>query len=238
LSDTSGIDFKLSSIPPVALGQISGMVVDSTTGSGVSARVIAFRDIWNYRDTLKMHTRGTYFADADTTGSFTLTNLPPGHYRVLAIPLGNYVPSFYSATGPTVRWKDATAIDVNGNAVSGINVYVMPMTDSASGYTAITGRITTSTTGSGVSGAIVYCSDANGNIDGYGITDSGGSYTIAGISPGTYNVFADVVGYTSGSATTSNPGYSAGGTAVPSTSKHVGDSGRGNGNSSTGISSG
>ncbi|MCL5268314.1 MAG: carboxypeptidase regulatory-like domain-containing protein [Bacteroidetes bacterium] len=221
-TDTTGINFALSPLPPVVLGQISGSVFDSTTGSGVAARIIAFRDVWNYRDTLKMHVAGAYFADADSTGAYTLNNLPPGYYKILAIPLGSYAPSFYSTTGPTVRWSQATAVPISGNSTSGIDIYVMPLPSSATGYTSINGNVSTSsTTGSGMmglSGAIVYATDANGNVVGYGVSGSNGDYTIAGLAPGTYDVFTEAAGYTSSSTSTSSPTYTTTGAPAPSTS--------------------
>ncbi len=210
ISDTTGIDFALLKIPPVVLGSISGMVTDTSTGSGLPARLIAFRDIWNHPDTLKMHVAGTYFAESDSTGAFTFDSLAPGDYKVLAIPLGNYAPSFYSTMGPTVRWKDATDIPVDGNSVSGINIGVVALPDSTAGYTSITGVVTSSGPGNaGVGGALVYATDANMNVLGYGISDASGTYVIAGLAPGTYNVFADVVGYSSSGSTTSSPTYSS-----------------------------
>ena len=217
-SDTTGINFALPEIPPVVLGSISGSVMDTTNNIGVPARIIAFRDVWDYRDTLRMHVAGTYFADADSTGAYTLSNLPPGYYKILAIPLGSYVPSFYSLTGPTVRWKDASAVQVNGTSTSGVNIYVKQMAASTSGYTAINGNVTNSSNSEGVSGALVYAFDANGNLAGYGITHGDGSYTIPGLAPGTYSVTTDVVGFTSGGSQTSSPTYSSTGTAVTSTS--------------------
>ncbi len=132
-SDTTNINFKLISIPPVVLGQISGSVLDSTSGVGVAARMIAFRDVWDYKDTLKMHVAGAYFADADSTGAYEFDNLPPGYYKILAIPIGSYAPSFYSLTGPTVRWGKATAVQIDGNITTGVNIYVMPLPDSSTG---------------------------------------------------------------------------------------------------------
>ncbi len=215
-SDTTGINFALPQLPPVLLGQISGMVIDSTGGAGLAARIIAFRDVWDHRDTLRMHVAGAYFADADSTGAYTLKNLPPGYYKILAIPLGNYVPSFYSLTGPTVRWKEATAVPVDGNSTSGVNIYVMPMPSSIAGYTSINGTVTSGS--SGVGGALVYAFNANGNLAGYAITGSDGAYTISGVAPGTYTVSTDVVGFTSGSSQTSSPTYNASGAPVSSTS--------------------
>ncbi len=217
-SDTANINFALSPLPPVALGQISGMIVDSTSGAGVAARIIAFRDVWNYRDTLKLHVAGAYFADADSTGAYTLENLPPGYYKILAIPLGGYVPSFYSLTGPTLKWKEASAVPVDGNSTSGVNIYVMPMPSSLAGYTSINGTVTSGSSSEGVSGALVYAFNANGNLAGYGITGRDGAYTITGIAPGTYTVSTDVVGFTSTSAETATPTYDVSGTPVSSTS--------------------
>jgi hypothetical protein len=217
-SDTTGINFTLYPIPPVVLGQISGSVADSTTGAAVPARMMAFRDIWSQPDTLKMHVVGAYFTDADSTGAYTFENLPPGNYKILAIPLGGYAPSFYSVSGPTVRWKDATAVQVNGNTVSGVNILVMPLPDSVSGYASISGTVKNSSSHAGVSGAIVYAADGNGNILGYGVTDAMGSYTIVGLAPGSYNLFADVVGYSSSGSSSSSPSYDASGNPISSTS--------------------
>ncbi|HEY9165549.1 MAG TPA: T9SS type A sorting domain-containing protein [Candidatus Kryptonia bacterium] len=227
VSDTTGINFTLIHYPPIALGEISGSVIDSVGSVSVASRLIAFRDIWNYRDTLKMHVAGVYFTDADSTGAYDFNDLPPGYYRILALPLGGYAPSFYSLTGPTVRWKDATAIQVNGNSTSGANIYVMPLPDSASGFTSIGGSVKISGSAAsrgsgslatlGVGGALVYATDANGNIAGYGVTDQTGSYTIAGLAPGSYNVFTDAVGYTSTGSSASSPSYDGNGNPAPST---------------------
>ncbi len=227
-SNTTGISFALTPFPPVVLGQISGSVMDSTTDSGVAARIIAFRDIWDQRDTLKMHVAGAYFADADSTGAYTLENLPPGYYKILAVPLGSYAPSFYSTSGPTVRWTEATAIPVDGNSTSGIDIYVMPLPSSASGYTSVTGTVSsTSPTGNsklgstsstlGLSGALVYATDGSGDVAGYGVTDANGDYTITGLAPGTYSVFTEAVGYTSSSTSTATPSYSSDGSPQPYT---------------------
>lgn len=216
-SDTTGIDFTLYPLPPVVLGQISGSVIDSTSGAGVAARVIAFRDIWTYRDTLKVRVIGSYSTDADSTGAYTFNNLPPGYYKIIALPLGGYAPSFYSLSGPTVRWKDATAVPVSGNAVSGINIFVLPLPDSVSGYVSINGSVKNSSSHAGIGGAIVYAADGNGNVLGYGVTDKTGSYTISGLAPDSYNLFADAVGYTSSGSYSSSPSYDASGNPVAST---------------------
>jgi hypothetical protein len=216
-SDTSGINFTLYQIPPVVLGEISGSVLDSTSGAGVPSRIIAFRDVWGSPDTLKVHVAGAYFSDADSTGVYSLDSLPPGNYKILALPLGGYAPSFYSLSGSTVKWSAATAVSVDGNSTSGINIFVLPLPDSVSGYVSINGTVKNSSTKGGVGGAFVYAADADGHILGYGVTDRTGKYTVAGLAPGTYNTFADAIGFTSTGSQSSNPSYDASGNAVAAT---------------------
>jgi len=224
-SNTTGINFVLTPIPQVALGQISGSVVDSVSGSSVPARIVAFRDKLA-SDTLKFHVANVYFSDTDSLGVYMLNDLPPGSYRVLAIPLGSYIPSFYSTGGFTTKWQNASLININGNSFAGANIYVMPSNSSYAGYTYITGSVTSTSSSAyglmksaatvGVSGGLVYATDANGAIVGYGITGSDGSYTINGIAPGSYTVSADIVGYLS-TTSSASPTYDASGNPQPST---------------------
>ena len=205
-SDSAGINFTLTETPPVALGEINGTVLDSTDNGGVPARIIAFRDRWTHRDTIR--SSRTYFADTDSTGNYSLTNLPPGSYIVLAIPLGQYSPSFYSTAGATMRWKEATPVAVNGNTVAGIDIFVRPLISSSAGYTSVYGTISVGGGSSanvvsengGVAGAIVYALDAKGNVAGYGVSATTGDYTIAELAPGAYTVTVDKVGFTSASS--------------------------------------
>ena len=221
-SDTTNIDFTMTPIPTIALGQVGGSVFDSTSGAGVAARMVAIRDIWSFKDTLKLRVPTYYFADADTTGAYIFTDVPPGYYKILALPLGSYAPSFYSLTGPTVKWKDATPVQIDGNSVGGVNIYVMPLPDSVSGYTSIAGTVTSSGSSNGVSvssvaavsGAFVYATDGNGNVEGFGITDGNGNYTITGVAQGTFNVFADVPGYNSTGTSSASTKYNSDGTTT------------------------
>jgi hypothetical protein len=223
-SDTSGIDFVLRSVIPLATGTINGSVIDTASGAGIPSRIVAFRDRRVLRDTLLVPR--AYHTDTDSVGVFSLTELPPGDYLLLAIPLGHFVPSYYSTNGPTIRWQDATTVNVDGNTVAGITILVRPTLRSTTGYTSIGGNITSSSSepsGSlgkrsavvGVDGSLVYATDnSTGLVGGYGVTDASGSYTIPELAPGTYSVTVDKVDYSSATGT-ANPTYDASGNPVP-----------------------
>ncbi len=220
------INFALPPLPQVALGEINGAVIDSVTGSGVKARVIAFRDRWTKVDLWPVGRH--YFTDTDSTGKYSFQDVLPGEYIIMAVPMGSYPPSYYNHEGKvTFRWKDASKVAVNGNVVAGINIYVKSMARTASGYTYISGQVTTSAQisgkvgvlgAAGVSGAIVYATDTKGTMVGYGVTDETGTYVIAGMAPGTYTVFADNPGYTSTQSATASPTYTATGSPQPASS--------------------
>jgi len=219
-SNLENINFNLPPLPQVVLGEINGAVIDSTTGQGVRARVIAFRERW-YRPPLwnlppHWFIPNHYVTDTDSTGKYSLTDLLPGDYIVLAVPVGNYAPAFYSSTGSTHRWRTATKIEVRGNVVAGIDIYVKPIVRSVLGYTYVSGRVGTSSTGrglgkfstAGVTGAIVYAVNGNGAVYGYDVTDENGSYAIAGVAPGSYSLYVDAPGYESSSTINALPTYS------------------------------
>jgi protocatechuate 3,4-dioxygenase beta subunit len=227
-ADVPNINFVLKPVLPVAYGKISGSVVDSTSRGGVISRVLAFRLRPIGKDTIIAPQ--SYMADTDSLGAYTIVNLPPGDYIVLAVPLGHYVPAFYSVLGSTRRWTDATKISINGNSVAGITIYVVPMLKNSTGYTSIRGNVTSSTPTShgsmgklssavGIEGSMVYAVDnTSGQVAGYGITNTDGSFTIAELAPGSYSVTADKVEYTATTPATATPTYDAvTGAAVAST---------------------
>jgi hypothetical protein len=218
LADTSNINFVLKPVSPLAYGKISGSVVDSTSRGGVIARVLAYRLRPAGKD--KIIAPKAFMADTDSLGAYSIVNLPPGDYIVLAVPLGYYVPSFYSVLGSTMRWIDATKISIDGNSVAGITIYVVPMLRNSTGYSSIRGSVTSSTPTSlgsmgklsatvGIEGSMVYAVDnTSGQVAGYGVTNTDGSFTIAELAPASYSVTVDKVEYTATSAT-ATPTYDA-----------------------------
>ncbi len=190
-ADSADINFTLVPLPPVALGSISGTVTDSSKAVGVRARVIAFRDHWRDRD--DFHVAPSYTTDTDSTGAYTVNHLLPGNYIVFAIPVGKYAPAYYTTDTSSTHWKRATKLAVNGNSLSGINIFVRALPASMQGYTGIVGSVKVSGQ-SAVAGAFVYAM-TNGQVSGYGITSSSGSYSISGLAPGTYSVGIDRPGF-------------------------------------------
>jgi hypothetical protein len=135
-----------------------------------------------------------YWVDTDSLGNYVLENLLPGAYIVFALPMGNYAPAFYCNDSLSTNWRRATRIPINGNTVTGIDIYVKEIPVSTRGYAAITGRILLSAgTASDAAGTLVVAA-RNGVVAGYGFADATGAYSINGLAPGTYAVAADLPG--------------------------------------------
>ena len=205
-TDTTGIDFTLAPLPPVVYGTIQGSVLDTAKGIGVRARIIAWRDKWAAVD-LYGHPH-CYTVDTDSLGAYSLENLLPGSYIVFALPVGNYAPAFYSTDTSAARWRRATGVAVNGNTVTGIDIYVHELPARMRGYAAITGQIAISGgPPSEAAGTIVYATTGS-TVAGYGIADATGRYDIFGLAPGSYTVSADLPGTESLGSKTAMVSYS------------------------------
>jgi hypothetical protein len=203
-ADSANINFRMTALPPIVLGSISGTVSDSSKGTGVRARVIAFRDHWRDRDDYRV--ARTYTTDTDSTGAYTLSQLVPGKYIVFAAPVGYYAPAYYTTDTSSTRWKRATVLAVNGNTFGGINIYVGALPASLQGYTGIKGSVNASDR-SVVAGAFIYAM-AGGQVSGYGMTGGDGSYSINGLAPGTYSVSIDRPGFDEVSSQIATVSYS------------------------------
>jgi hypothetical protein len=204
-------NFTLIPLPPVVLGEIKGSVLDSVLDIPVPARVIAFRDRWRFNDNHRISR--VYVTDTDSTGAYAFSDLLPGTYVVMAVPLGNYTPAYYTNNDSvTYRWKRASKIVINGNSVDDINIYVKQFGSFNNGYTNIFGSVTFSgegnngLNGNAKAGAFVYAY-RNGEFAGYAMTNAEGSYSINGLAAGYYYVFVDKPGFNESSTVMVNTGY-------------------------------
>jgi len=148
-------------VAPVLPGRISGQVTDAGDGSAISGAQVS---------------DGTRTDFTDPAGKYTIANVPPGHYQVVASKDG------YESSSLTVTVVEGDTAIAN-LALSRI---IVPGT--------ITGAVTDAEDGSGIVGATV--TDGTRTAT----TDASGKYTIADVPPGTYQVTASKSGYHSSSS--------------------------------------
>jgi len=159
-------------------GKISGIVTQDSDGQPVSGLTVKADDI--------SAVFFTYSAETQDDGSYTITGLPSGSYRVLVDASDTeYAEEYYnnaydsqSATPVSVTLGQTTANIDFGLAVGG----------------KITGVVTQDVGGLPLIGQMVYAFVYNNSTvswEGLAITGLDGSYTIAGLSPGNYKVRAD-----------------------------------------------
>ena len=185
--DTSGINFSLNP-NTVYQNSVSGIVRDSS-GTRVPSRVV----LYPVRHASSTHER---FVHTDSLGAYTLSNVPPGKYFVLAAPFSGYAPSYYKAGAYGVRrWQDADTVNVTGN-VTGIDIGVVRI--GTSGYSHVGGRIHSSS-GAPLNGVSVLATSSLGEVVGYGLTDATGAYALDAVAAGTTTL---TVGRTDFSAST------------------------------------
>jgi alpha-tubulin suppressor-like RCC1 family protein/uncharacterized surface anchored protein len=172
---TSGIDFGLSK-----LGSISGTVTAEDTGLPLaSAGITVYSSAGAYVD----------FTATNASGAYTLTDLPPGTYYVLASDRLGYLGEMYNdrpCPGGACTVTSGTGVTVtSGQTTSGVN-FALPL-----GGT-ITGRVTDAATGAplGSSSAVVYIYDGDGDYVAQCNLDASGTYVKAGLETGSYFVFS------------------------------------------------
>jgi len=143
---------------PVLPGKISGQVTDAKDGSAISGAQVS---------------DGSRTTLTDALGSYTIDNVPPGSYQVVASKPG------YQSSSLTVAVLSGTT------AVA--NFSLAPIIVPGS----ITGLVTDAKDGSPIVAAAV--TDGTRTAT----TDASGKYTIADVPPGTYQVTASKEGYES-----------------------------------------
>jgi protocatechuate 3,4-dioxygenase beta subunit len=118
---------------------------------------------------------GSGSATSDASGYYTISGLVSGSYQVSA-----------SKSGYQSQTKSATLV-AGGSATVNFQLQQQPVGS-------ITGRVTASVSGGGISGASVSCSGAG---SGSATSDASGYYTISSLTPGSYTVSASKSGYQS-----------------------------------------
>jgi len=153
---TAVANFSLNEV--IVFGTITGTVTDAEDGSA----------IWGAQVSDGISTVLT-----DATGQYTINDVPPGSYQVVASKAG------YENSSSTV------AVLAGSTAVANfsLNEVIVPGS--------ITGSVTDAEDGSPIVGATV--SDGTRTTT----TDASGIYTVANVPPGTYQVTASKEGYVS-----------------------------------------
>jgi hypothetical protein len=188
ISDTSGIDFDLQPAGSSS-GSISGTITAAGTTQPVSSHVVGF-----HRSTPTGRFSGfVRHALTDSAGRYMLASLRSGYYIVLALPQGDFLPTFYDTAGGTLQLANAFPVPVSQAPVSGINIGVFP--DTVSGINRVRGTVMQESRP--LQGSIVYAvSQQNGNILGAAVSESDGRFAIVGLAPGTYRLRAMKPGFT------------------------------------------
>ena len=157
-------------------GSITGIVTDSITGNPIfHATVIAMR--------ANGPGMGNH-AVTDSSGVYTLANLPAGNYTVKAVAQG-YRHKFYPSPVAVVT----------GQTTTDINFALAQMTTPPPpGSGSISGIVTDSLTGEPIINAMVTACRTSA-CGGRAFTDSFGVYTIQNLSAGDYQVMASARNY-------------------------------------------
>ncbi|MCF8267117.1 MAG: carboxypeptidase regulatory-like domain-containing protein [Ignavibacteriales bacterium] len=187
--DVTGIDLTLDP-KPVYANSISGAVTDSA-GTGILSYVKAIKMRTSH------HRNFVYTTQSDSMGVYSIENLEPGNYVLFAKPSGDYRPTYFRYDGAQAyHWYEAdTVVATETSILTDYDFTVVPRLNP--GECLITGRVT-GTDGQPVEGAYVFALNDNSESGSFGITDKNGRYVISGLTPATYNVFAEKESFVSG----------------------------------------
>ena len=163
-------DFSLTEV--ILPGSITGSVTDAQDGSPIAGATV---------------TDGTRTATTDSSGEYTVADVPAGDYEVTASKEG------YETSPLTVNVISGSTTLANFS----LSEVILPGT--------IIGQVTDAEDGSPIAGAVVTDGTRTTN------TDASGEYTIADVPAGTYQVTASKSGYESSMSTVT---VVQGGTAV------------------------
>lgn len=180
--------------PPFA---VSGKVLNPDGSPVTSGYVKALRYNWSSDVIAVLDSAGI-----QPNGDYILPNLPIDTINIMAYPndaeeniqLPPFVPSYYTGTNQgTIYWRNSRSLFVNGNLFER-NIYVL-RTFGSGGVQHIGGGVFTAPPNiNGLRGAIVYAMTGN-EFKGFGISKTGGPYTVNQLPPGSYTMICDRFGY-------------------------------------------
>ncbi len=178
----TNVNFTLTANDTVQHYSISGTVTDSAS-TGIQGAFVAVFDSASDHDQVRVGV-------TDSTGNYSVGNLPAGTYYVLFHAKG-YISQFYKDAD---KWENATPIHIT-NSVTGINAALIQAPQTiASGQ--IIGQIHSSN-GTALAGVLITVFNSNGQAVASAVTDVNGSYSILGIAQGNYTISASLATYSS-----------------------------------------
>ncbi|OGC77411.1 MAG: hypothetical protein A2145_01855 [candidate division Zixibacteria bacterium RBG_16_40_9] len=164
--DTPNINFALLPKLEPPFGSISGTVTDFDTGEPIACAIVVAIDVEHH---LEYHSK----AKTDSSGNYTIANLFPGKYKVLAWAFG-YEFAVYPETVTVAPGED----------VVGINFQLKKKQTGA-----IAGNVTEKGSGTPLK-ALVLAHQIEGRGFGQALTDETGHYLIENLPEGKYKVIA------------------------------------------------
>ena len=128
---TENLRFVFATGPVLDTATVSGRVVNDFSGEPLESISIAL--FGNLADTAVYRENPTYFANSAEDGSFTISNVRPGRYRVVALQRNpgarSYFPDYDGVFPPlAVGFRDSVLTVADGaNAVDDIRVSPLPV---------------------------------------------------------------------------------------------------------------
>lgn len=177
-SEVTGVDFTLA-----VSGTISGSVVNANTGVGISYQLVSARNLSGVEIS---------WDRTSSDGSYSISNLPPGSYYVVAPPSSTMAGVLYDGVSCPDAGCDlalGTPVQVATAAdTSGIDFSLVPRG-------VIRGRVTVAGTAEPAGSVLVRAWDPAGFSVTSDWTNSSGEYVLDGIDPGTYFVAISQTSY-------------------------------------------
>ena len=132
---------------------------------------------------------------SDSVGKYRFDDIPDGWYSIIALPTGDYVPSYYRANGVSHFWQQSDSINISNANIEEVDVSV-PATRKI-GLASIAGQVSETVTNTPIQALTVFAFNATDTVNAvaYAVTDSLGNYKVDGLLPGTYILKTDKGGY-------------------------------------------